>query len=472
MFSSLGIQVLMAVYLGAGRDRDSLFVAMSVPFFLNSLMVGSISATITPTILSNQDVGAQRSILHGILIRISGMAVILALVLYLLRGTVIRLLAPGFGNEQQAFTANLFSYALPIIPFQAGTAVLSGYWVARERVFLPSISLLLGNLTIVGLMALAGWHSAPRVVFATLCGTSLGGIIPCVAYMIEQVPASARVLSRATNSPSKYYGQVAPLMLSGIVGRSTSIIERRLASPYTDGTLSCLSYAGYLVSFLVSATTAPAATAYYSQLCQHWNAGNQTAIASFLQKGLRIVITWSLAAAGIILLTFNDLFHLVLPWTRFTVADAARLTSYIQIMMIAYVFLACTSFVGRIYYISGRFVQASLLDCGGFLIYIAAASILTRFLGGYGLAVATTIYAVILCLIYFFSIHHQFEVAFDRRFWGSIFVWFVVWMAGLGCGFLLKHNLGGYLGVGTGAFVYVGVVICASVAKMSFEHSA
>ena len=51
MLCNLGVQAETVMFLGAGYERDILFVAMSVPLFVNTLTTASFGAVTTPTVL-------------------------------------------------------------------------------------------------------------------------------------------------------------------------------------------------------------------------------------------------------------------------------------------------------------------------------------------------------------------------------------------------------------------------------------
>jgi peptidoglycan biosynthesis protein MviN/MurJ (putative lipid II flippase) len=446
MVTNLGVQALIAIRLGAGRDRDCLFVAMSIPVFINALLVGSLGAMITPAILAHRSITLQKRSTNRILFEVTGGALVLASVLFWMRKSLIHLLAPGFSEIQQTFAVDLCTYTLASIPFQIVTSALQGYWIARERIFLPSLCLLAGNFTIILLILSAGLQiNAQLVAIANFWGALVACMIPLFAYLLETIPKEAKVQEAGRAETPNFYAQLSPLLLSGMVGRSTTLIERRLASPLNSGTVSCLSYAGSLMSFLVSATTSPVATAYYSRLCRSWNEGDIAVIELFLQKGIRLVLICSLALAGLIVLTFDQAMQFILPWTRFTPANAEEITTYVYILMVAYVSLACSSFIARIFYISGRFLQASLLDCGGFLIYLTFAIVLQRYFGGFGLAVATSVYALSLLIIFLLTISYSFGISFRRTFSSETGVCILLWAGGLTIGWLLNIKLSSHM---------------------------
>lgn len=470
MLSNVTIQALLAAFLGAGGERDALFVAMSVPLFLNTLMVASLGTVATPTILAHKDPRKQQRAADRILGRVVLGSIVVAAALWGIRSLLVSLLAPGFDEAQRISTGHLFALTLPIIPLQGATSIIAGYWIAQERVFLPSGALLLGNVVTASVILRHGQGLAAMHVAAALLLTA-GFVLLAQAtpYFVRRY----RLVSLRSEQPSKepvrgQFRQSGLLMLLNAVSRSTPLVERRLASGLDRGTLSCLGYAGYLVSFLVNATTAPAATAYFATLLRQWNAGNQNEVKRFLERGLVLTFACSLAVAGLVLLLFGEAAKAVVPWTKFTVGKMDELIAYVRILMTAYVFLACNSFVSRIFYVSGRFIQAAVLDCASIAFYFAGALGLTPAYGGYGLAFALCVYSFGQAVLIYFAVRRTFDFHLSKTFHLQFALLGAVWGAAMLIGHLVKTLLAGKLNelssAGLGVLFYL-VVLCAGTLK-------
>jgi putative peptidoglycan lipid II flippase len=430
MLTNLATQAAIAIFLGAGPARDALFVAMSIPLFLNTLVIASVGTVATPSIIAHGAGSRQQWAADRLLVSVTTVAVVLALTLYLCRGGLVELLSPGFGPSQRELTRNLFTYTLAIIPFQAATSVLSAYWLAVERVLWPSFSLLLGNIFTVSIIAWIGQTlSATQTAISYFGGAALVCLIQGIAYAACRHTLGGVKPDKQSSGKIRHAGrQSVMLMLLGAVSRSTSLIERRLASNLNSGTISCLGYAGYVISFLVNATATPTATAYYSKLCRDWTANNHIEIKRFMERGLTLVVGSCLLVSGLIIILMEAVLNFLLPHTRLTAENGIELQLYIYILLPAYLCLASSSFVSRLFYISGRFIQAAMLDCAALVIYIVFAFGLAAGFGGRGLAAATTIYALVLALLVFYALKKSIGFSFSRTFWLHITEITIFWI--------------------------------------------
>lgn len=463
MGSNVAIQGLMAVFLGAGAERDALFVAMSVPLFLNTLMIASFGAVITPAVLEHRQNARQRAVAGRMAVAIGLAAGLAAVALQFCRGGLVQLLAPGFGPAEHAYTAGLFSITLAMVPLQAVTCVLGGYWIARERVLFPNVASLAGNATVVGALIWSGGASTGvRVAWYSLLGVLLTAVLQGVMFWLEKREPAGPPVPAAGPSRSPY-ANALPLLASTLVGRSAPLIERNLASGMGAGTISCLGYAAYLVNFLVNATATPTATAYYAQMCRQWSEGRREELTRFLERGTIFVVLASLTVAGVLVLGSHDLLQALQPYTRFSRADMVELSDYTAILMVAYVSMSFGSFIARIFYASGQFLHAALLDCAAVVFYLLLAVPLGRAWGGYGLVAATCAQMVFLAGLILHGVWRRLGVTLPRRLWAGLGKAGLGWACGLGLGILVHAQMQPLLPPLAGAALGIGVYVVSLI---------
>jgi putative peptidoglycan lipid II flippase len=434
MLVSMAVQVVTAVRLGAGLERDALFVAMSVPLFLNTLLVSTVGVVITPAVLSHVSVALQRRMVIKVLTGLTLATLLLAAAIFALDTHFVHLLAPGFDGRRHALTVELLGYAVVMLPVQAASCVLGGYLVAQERILVPNIALGLGNSFVFGgILAMGESLTSAGVVLATLGGSGLALIIQAQALArwrpaAEEFPATSSASGVAASS---FYRQALPLVFSGLVSRSMPLVERNLASSMGVGTISCLGYAGYLVYFLVNATTAPTATAYFARMCQLWNQGQRKEVGRILERNLLMVISIALAGGGMFILTAAELFEALPRVGRLSALDVTEFVTYSQILMVAFLFLACGGLLSRLFYVAGASIRMAYLDCLATGCYVVTAYLLAQHYGGRGLALAVSLHAVIVTMLFVVWARRQLEDALRRTFllrvlgvavrWGLVF---------------------------------------------------
>lgn len=427
MLCNLAIQVQTVAFLGAGSERDALFVAMSIPLFLNTLMTTSFGTVTTPLVLSYTSVAQQRHVVLRLLFWLVLASLVLTAVLALGRTGLIRLLAPGFGPEQLGHTGRLLGIAVLNIPLQAATSILSGYWIARERVLRPIASLLLSNAASIGLIAAGAENlTSLRVTFALLAGSALAAGVQLVMFIVERSDSLAGHRAPRLSAEQIFRGSL-PLGAATAVARAGPLVERNIASHLGIGTISLLGYASQLMFFLVNTTTSPTATAYYAQMCRDWQDGKKAHLVEFLRRGSTLVLCGSLLLSGLFLLGGEAVLQLFQPYTKLTVGDMGELAHYCRILMAAYVALALASFVARPLYAAREFLQAALFDCLSLGVYAVAAPFLGRYYQGTGLTLAVVLYGAFHAGLMVTVVSRNLGLSLGGRYWlqmsGLVFGW-------------------------------------------------
>lgn len=464
MGSNVIIQGLIAIYLGAGVERDTLFVAMSVPLFLNTLMMASFGSVVTPTVVAQPHHAKQRGVATRMLLNFTAAAAGLTGLLFIFREGLVRLLAPGFEMTEQAHTAGLLSIALAMVPLQSASCILGGYWIARERVMLPNMAILVGNLALIVILAWSGSSiTGVRVAWYYLFGAAITFAMQGFVYLTETRSRASSGTMDLGERDSHPYRDALPLLGSSTLGRSGPLIERHLASGFNAGTISCLGYVGYLLNFLVNATTTPLATVYYARMCRQWNEGRRDELLQFLEKGIILVVWGSLMVAGSILLTAHDLLRVIQPYTNFSEANMKEMADYTSILMIAYVSMSLASFISRMFYISGKFVRAALLDCLTVLCYLALAVPLSHWFGAYGLVAATSVQMTFLVGLVIWGVKRHFCIVLPRRLWVELTKMLCGWIGGLGICWLVRCQLRLHLPPLASAIIVGGIYLVSLV---------
>jgi peptidoglycan biosynthesis protein MviN/MurJ (putative lipid II flippase) len=382
------------------------------------------------------------------------------IVLFIFRSALVKWLAPGFLGEIEAQAARLISITLTMVPLQSAQCVLTGYWIARERVLLPSLTLLLGNAVVIVLAGVIGSSlTAETIAWITVIGAFVVFIALCIAFIWERTEEGTFEKGSLAVAFSIFRLSL-PLVASGLIGRASPLIERNLASSMGLGTISCLGYAAYAVTFLVNVTTSPTATAYYATICKHWNEGRIDELRNFIGKGSVMVLASSLVIVGYIVLCTSSALSLALPHSKFDSSSIKQLSEYITILMVAYVFLSLSSFMARIFYAANKFWYAAFIDFVVIACYVIVAPWLAGLYLGYGLVIAGCINGVLMLLLILIGLRRVLNITLPWRVWKVLVMILLAWGVNMVIVCLLRQRSESV--IGTPAAV-AGVTILYSI---------
>ena len=133
-------EVLISAKFGSGIENDTFFVALAATSLLSSLLNTSINTTMIPVLSEVESKEGKQgknrhtnNVLH-IVFFLSLAIVLLGIVLAPL---IIRIIAPGFIDEQFRFAVNLMRIGLPVMVFSGIVGVFRGY-LQSELMFMES----------------------------------------------------------------------------------------------------------------------------------------------------------------------------------------------------------------------------------------------------------------------------------------------------------------------------------------------
>ena len=250
--------VIVARLFGAGFATDAFFMAFTIPNLLRRFFgEGSLTAAFVPTF---SEVFHRRG--EADAQRLANRCVTLLLLVMLLTVTLGILCSPwivqgiGYGFSQVEgklqLTDQLNRLMFPYIGFVSVLALVTGILNVRGHFFLPSLSPLFLNLTMI-LSALTLGALFKEPIFALAVGVLVGGLV----QLLLQVPALFRYRIRFRFDfqflRDADLQKVVALMLPGIAGvaiyQINVIVSRLLASFLPEGSVSYLYYGQRLFEF-------------------------------------------------------------------------------------------------------------------------------------------------------------------------------------------------------------------------------
>ena len=385
-------QVLIAYYFGAQAERDAYFTAITVPTYLVTLFVGSVSVVFLPFFVnfrknhSEEDVQRFVSSISGILLLFLSL---LTLAAYLFADQVVHASAPGFTEEQISLTVKLFRILIFSVTFQCLASIFSVFHHINGKFILPAISPI--ALPVAGLIFVALFHNYGMVSLAagTLVGSAISALL-LLAPVWKQL--RLRFLGFVSNSPALHILKIsAPLFLTGILFRLTTIIERIFASHLPAGSISYLGYANQLYLLMATIATGSIATTYYPVLAAAWADNKKEEFEGHLQKGISLILLITLPIAAVFLVLANPIIKILFQRGAFDSNATAAVSFSLAILMGAFLFGSIGNLLMKVFYIAGKTTANSVISIAELVVYILLAWWFAGKFSYPGLALALTL---------------------------------------------------------------------------------
>src|SRR5580693_7511293 len=181
----LAREQIFAALFGGGAAMDAFTAAFRIPNLLRDLFAeGALSTafvtTFSKTIARGGD-GAAWQLANKVATLTAVVLGVLCLAGMAFSAQLVALLAPGFGPEKAALTAQLTRIMFPFIVMVSMAALVMGMLNAKSVFGIPAMASSFFNIgSIVGGVALGAWidpHFGPRALVGLAVGTLIGGAL-------------------------------------------------------------------------------------------------------------------------------------------------------------------------------------------------------------------------------------------------------------------------------------------------------
>jgi len=302
--AGLARDIVVAGLFGAGFATDAFFMAFTIPNLLRRFFAeGSLTASFVPTyseilhLQGEEEADRIANICWTLLLLTMAAVTILGIVGSPL---VVGGIASGFGavEGKLALTNTLNMVMFPYIALVSMLALLTGILNVRGHFFLPSLSPLFLNLS----MILCGWFLSSRLgipIMSLAIGVLIGGVL----QLLIQYPVLRRMGIRLRldfNFKEAAVMKIARLMLPGIAGvaiyQINVVVTRLLASFLPEGSVSYLYYGQRLFEFPQGIFIVSLAQAVLPSMSRQASREDMEGLRSSLRFALSLILLVTLPA--------------------------------------------------------------------------------------------------------------------------------------------------------------------------------
>lgn len=396
-------QLIIAYYFGAKFERDSYFVASTIPTYLAAIFTGSIGMVFLPKVVKIQNDQPQElsaflgTVFGGILI----VGFTLTLFCMLFPRTVLGLVAGGFDEKQILFTSKLLFIILPTFVFNIMSNLLSSLYQIRNRFLYPAIAPI---ITSVISLAFVVVFSKALGIFGLAWGFLTGSLISLLyltpILKIFQLRLRFQLKDQTIRQFVKTF---IPLLVTGIVFRSTNIFERSIASSLEEGSISFLGYTSQILMILATLTANGIGVSIYPTMSKLWAEQKKDEFNDFLTKIIRILLLISIPIAVVVVFYGEDFVKIIFERGAFNHSATVSVGKALAWSMGAFIFQGLGNVVTKIFYISTRTKAISLIASIELILYILIGYLLSKSVSFIGLSIALSVssmFNIILSLIY------------------------------------------------------------------------
>lgn len=399
------LNMIIAAKFGTTGQTDAFLVAMTIPELLRNMLAGgTLTAAFIPVFSSYLAQGRNneaQKLSSGIINMLFVGLMLMAGVGILCAPYLVKFVAPGFQGETFELAISLSRILFPAIIFFGIASIFGGILNAYQHFSTPAFTPLALNLCII--ITTFAFCAKLGIVSLTI-GVVIGGL----AQLLMQIPALIkkgmryRINFRFNHPGIRKIGLLwVPLMIGLSVNHINIIVNRMLASTLSSGSIAALNFADKLNQTPVVIFGVALSTAIFPSLS--WQAARED-----MEK---FKVTVSLAIRMIILITFPitvafmilkvPIIRLLFQRGVFDVSSTQATAVALFYYSIGIFALATNYVIIKVYYALQDTKTPVRIGIGVIALNIFLNFILIRFLGHGGLALATSVAAIIQMVVLF-----------------------------------------------------------------------
>jgi putative peptidoglycan lipid II flippase len=326
---------IFAALFGGGMAMDAFTAAFRIPNLLRDLFAeGALSmafvTTFSKTIARGGDADAWR-LANKVATMTASLLGVLCIAGMVFSPQLVALLAPGFGPEKAALTAQLTRIMFPFILLVSIAALVMGMLNAKNRFGMPAMASSFFNIgSIVGGVGLGYWidpHFGTRALIGLAFATVIGGAL----QLAVQLPSLARMGYRFR--PDIHWrdpGVKAILLLMGpaVIAASTTqinvLVNSMFASTLGDGAIFALAIAFRLMQLPLGLFGVALGTVTLPLLSRLVVAGKTQEFRSELARAIRWALLLTLPSMVGLMMLAEPIISVLYQHGKFNADQAAQ----------------------------------------------------------------------------------------------------------------------------------------------------
>ncbi len=304
-----------AAAFGATAMGDAVIVMFTLPDLLVGILVSGALAYVLLPVWAQQTESEKAAGQKKIAFALVSAGVLLGALVWLFRGVLVQVLAPGLAGELRVASAQALGWSAAVLPL----ALLAALWVTRlqhERDFVGMYAgSLIVNLALVGGLLAVVKTAAPQITALNLLGICLViAMLGRLAWLAWRLPARPQLNPAAQATPLPPASVWLWAALSSGLLLVFPLVARSFASGAGEGALASFNYAWKLIELpLVLAVQLVASLAFPA--IARTLAGTTERLKAV---SLAFLIAWTLACAAVaVVATFSlPLASVLFGWGR------------------------------------------------------------------------------------------------------------------------------------------------------------
>ncbi|HYF83399.1 MAG TPA: murein biosynthesis integral membrane protein MurJ [Clostridia bacterium] len=403
-------EMVIAAKYGASINTDAYLMSITIPTSVFAVVAGALATTFIP-VLSEKVVSKSKgnafSFTSNILNIVFFLSIAITVLGIIFAPALVKIIAPKFTGERYDLTVQLTRLMFPLITFIGLSNVLTGVLQSFNRFAAPAAVGLPFNIIIIS-----------TALFFTdiygIEGLTIATVVAGLTQVLIQLPPLFKegykyepIFDLSDDGVSKISTLIVPVIISTGVQQINTVVDRMMASGLAIGSISALNYGNRLIGFVSGIFIVAIATVAYPTMSKLSASNDILTLKKVVLKALNVITLIILpAVAGFVVLRY--------PIIRLLFERGAFDQNATQMTSIALLFLSfgligfgMRDFLNRAFYAVQDTKTPMVNGVFTVIANILLLLFLVRFMGIGGLALATSLSAILGTILMIHSLYKK-----------------------------------------------------------------
>ncbi|WP_282193090.1 murein biosynthesis integral membrane protein MurJ [Romboutsia ilealis] len=401
-----GRELVLASSYGASMYSDAYLTAMNIPVVLFTIIGTTLGTVLIPMYFEvNSDLGEKKALnfTNNVFNMVIAICIVLAILGFIFTEQLVKVFAMGFEGEILKIAIDFTRITIIGIVFTGLSYVMTAYLQIKNNFTVPGLISVPKNIIIITSIVLSIKYNPYIMIWGTLIGIATEFL-----FQLPFAIKSGYKYQPYINIKDKYIKKmswlIGPVLIGVAVNQINTMVDRTLASTLVEGSISALNYANKLNGFVMAMFITSVAAVIYPMLSKLSSEDNKEKFTSSVVQSINsvILLVIPISVGAIVLAT--PIVKLLFQRGEFD----ARATSMTAIALIMYsigmVAFGLRDILGKVFYALQDTKTPMINGAIAMIMNILLNIVLVKYLQLAGLALATSISAIVCIFLLFGSL--------------------------------------------------------------------
>lgn len=398
-----GREISLAHYFGAGSISDAYLISLTIPVVIFTMFGTTISTGFIPIynkVCTTRGGDAGNRFTNKLINSMLILTTIFVILGSFFTKQIVLIFAIGFDNETLSLAIQYTRISFFSIYFTMINSVLVGYLQTKEKYIYPELIGFLSNFVII-LSIVIGAHTNNVTLAYGSVVAALFQTIFLLFYSYRDGYRYRFELDILDTNIIDIFKMATPLFIGLSATQINIIVDKSIASAVAIGGISALNYADRLNSFVLSSLVMSLSAIVYPNLSKKYVSGNLKAYTKIISNATMLILIVLIPTIFGTCIYSTEIISLVFSGGAFN-ESAVRMTSVcLAFYSLGIIGMGLNEILKKVFYSMENTKTPTTNSIAGIFLNIVLSVLLSKKIGVYGIALATSITAnFTTCLLF------------------------------------------------------------------------